>query len=112
MLHLGICLLFSLGLQAAGALVVDGPLLKHEGLRSFSTTVAPIHNPGGRNASESLLPGGRYALTAGHIVGSSSAESVERGSVDFPGSRGRIRSWGESIHVHPKPHVHELTQTP
>lgn len=111
MLHLGICLLFSLGLQAAGALIVDGPSTKHEGLKSFNATVALIHNPGGQMASGILLPGGRYVLTAAHVVASSSAESVERGLIDFPGSRGRIRRRGESFHVHPKPHVHELIQT-
>ena len=94
MLHLRICLLFSHGPQATGARVVDGSLLKHEGLRSFSATVALIHNPGGRIASGILLPGGRYALTAAHVVGSSSAESVERGLIHFSGSRRRIRSWG------------------
>ena len=111
MLHLRICLLFSLGLQAAGALVADGPPLKHEGLRSFNATVALIHNPGGQIASGILLPGGRYVLTAAHVVASSSAESAEGGLIDFPVSRGRIRRRGESIHVHPKSHVHELSQT-
>ena len=95
----GLTAIALLSLGTAGAIVVDGPSLK-EG--PSVAAIARIHTPSGLIASGTLLAGGRYVLTAAHVVADIPGGKISRGLVEFPSGTGRPRSRWKAVYTHPK----------
>ena len=95
----GLTAIALLSLGTAGAIVVDGPSLK-EG--PSVAAIARIHTPSGLIASGTLLAGGRYVLTAAHVVADIPGGKISRGLVEFPFGTGRPRSRWKAVYTHPK----------
>ena len=102
MRHIRVALLSFLGLAPAGAIVVDGSLQEDSCPVPPTAAVVRIYTPFGLTASGTLLPGGRYVLTAAHVVSSSAGESISRGLVEFPSCAGKPRRQWKAVHLHPK----------
>ena len=104
----GITAIALLSLGPAGAIVVDGPSLKDGADFPSVAAIARIHTPSGLIASGTLLPGGRYVLTAAHVVTDIPGDKISRGLVEFPSGAGRPRSCWKAVYCHPRAAGHRV----
>ncbi len=110
MRYLRVALLIFPGLGPAGAIVMDGSPRDDSSPLPPTAAVARIHTPFGLTASGTLLPGGRYVLTAAHVVSSIKEDRISSGLIEFPSCAGKPRRQWKTIHLHPKFTDHRLSR--
>ena len=110
MRYLRVALLIFLGLGPAGAIVVDGPSSEDASDLPPTAAVARIHTPFGLTASGTLLPGGRYVLTAAHVVSCIPEDRIPNGLIEFPSCAGKPRCRWKAVYLHPKAADHRLSR--
>ena len=110
MRHVRVALLIFLGLGPAEAIVMDGSTREGSSHLPPAAAVARIHTPFGLTASGTLLPGGRYVLTAAHVVSSIAEDRISKGLIEFPSCAGKPRRQWKAVHLHPKATSHRLAR--
>lgn len=99
---LPVVLLAFLGLGPVGAIVVDDSAGPEDYPLPSTAAVARVYTPFGNTASGTLLPGGRYVLTAAHVVAGIAEGTIGRGLIEFPSCAGKPRRHWKAVHPHPK----------
>ncbi len=99
--HFRVVLFTFLGRGPAGARVVDDSPGGQDGPLPSTEAVARIYTPFGNTASGTLLPGGRYVLTAAHVVCGIAEHRISRGLLEFPSCKGKPRRHWKAVHLHP-----------
>ncbi len=104
-------LLVFLGVTRVGAIVVDeDPTKSGDCAPPLTDAVALVYTPVGNTASGTLLPGGRYILTAAHVVSDLAEDTLARGLIKFPSCPGKPRRHWKAVHLHPKAEDLELSR--
>ncbi|MDE0597035.1 MAG: hypothetical protein OSB65_17485 [Roseibacillus sp.] len=110
MRHGRIAFLILLSFGSAGAIVIEGPSSDDASRLPSTAAVARIFTPFGLTASGTLLPGGRYVLTAAHVVFCIPEDRIPNGLIEFPSCAGKPRCRWKAVYLHPKAADHRLSR--